>query len=441
MSLGRKFKDWTVQNGRENAVKQINELVSTDPGVRNRVSIRDMAESFCGGPEWERNLREYQQNPFAFMHGRENAADAVDPSTFAQITGNLLIDTIRDKYKSPEFIGEQLCTTIPVNNGNLDSQKEPWLSDVQATKRLEDAGESDDDEDVVQPGMPFNKAGFTPNYVLLGKPQKRQRGADVTFEMIYADRTRQAHESAGSVGKRLGRNKEYRILKVFLGMRNNYTYSFNGAAEATSNTYIETNPGTKWVNHIDSLPLISWTDINAVEQLFAQMRDPATGQPIDIEANMMFVMPSKWHTAQHILHATQTRMGPGGSTSTAAPESAGPVLTYAGSTIRQYQLMTSKYAYKLAALNGTLTQQDGTSAATITAAQANDLWLMGNPKQAFYYREVYPLRVINAPTMNPEEYNRDIVLSVKASEYGYAGVRDPRQMVRVMGHNFNTATG
>lgn len=447
-SFGRTLRRWAVDHGRENALRMADEAIATNKINRNSLSLRGMAQGILGD-EWEDKLRAYAANPIASMlaRGTENA-DAVDASTFAAITGNQLITTIREKYKNPEFIGDQLCTTIPVTNGNLDTQKEPWLSDVDSTSMSTLADIDDEDEDQVQAGMPYNRTKFSPNYVLLARPKKSGRICDVTFEMIYADRTRQAYDSATSVAKRLGRRKEYRILKAFLGISVSYTFSFGGAAEAASPTYVTTNTsttnaaGNRWVNSLNSQPLRTWADLNAAEQLFAQMRDPVTDEPIDIDADMIFVMPANLHNAKHVVHATGLRVGPGGSTATSnAPLD---TVAYTANDLKSYNILTSKYAYKLATTSGVVwPAQDYTDDATTltaTAAQVKDLWFMGNPKAAIYYREVFPLRVVQAPPMNPEEFNRDVVLSVKASEYGVAGVRDPRYLVRAWGHAFETQT-
>lgn len=437
MSLGKFIKQSLTDRGQEDTLKLVEGAVKSGKIRRDEFSLRDLAENIIG-PGWDIKLQRYAANPMTSpcanpmaFRGSENA-DAVDASTFASITGNQLIDTVKEKYKSPAFIGQSLVSTIPVANGNLDTQKEPWLSDVTTAADLLDT--DDLDEDVVEPGMPFNRTKFSPNYHVLQRPKKRSVGIDVTFEMIYADRTRQAYDSAASVGKRLGRSKEYRILKVVLGCTRNFVASFGGAAEATYSTYIEDASGL-WSNHIDSRELLSWADLNAVEQKFNEMRDPVTGEPIDIEADTLLVMPAKYHTARHIVHATGIRVGPGGSTTSG--DGTASTVNYSSSDLKQYNIVTSKYAYKLIAANCKLFKEDSSSA-TITAAQAANVWYVGNFPKAFYYREVYPLRVIPAPNMNPAEYDRDIVLSLKAMEFGVAGVRDPRHVCRVMDFAFDS---
>ena len=430
MSLGRKIKQWAVDHGRESAVQMVNEAVKTKTITRDQISLRDLAHATMGD-DWETHLRRFAASSGEFIHSAESAADAVDPSTFVAITGNQLIDTVRENFNSPAFIGDKISTTIPVTNGNLEKQKEPWLSDVRIAEDAYTALDGQN-QSVTQPGMPINAAGFLPNYVQLLEPIKYTGRCDVTFEMIYADRTRQAHMRAASVGKARGVEKELRILQCLAGLTNNFYFSYGGSAETNSTTY-HVSAGTvgTWVNALDNRPLVDWTDVNAMEQIFANMQDPVTGQPIDVEANQLIVMPGNLHNAKHIIRATSIRMGAGGSTSTTG------VVTYSDDDLKDYEIMTSKYLYRLVLNNlSNFKKQDGSTAvSTLTAAQATQMWFMGNFKQGLYYRQVYPLRVDTAPAMNPDDFGRDIPLSVRAMEFGRAGIRDPFQLGRAWGHN------
>lgn len=451
MSLGRRIKTWMNEHGADSAIRGIEGLIAEKKLNPYQISLRDLAENIVGY-DWADKMQRMMGNPFTspFMNpnlyrGVESSGDAVDASTFSAITGNLLIDRIREGYNAAGFIGDQLVETIPVTHGNLDTIKEPWLGAVGTPQGLLTSLD-DTDEDLVEPGKEYQASGFQGNYVLLDRPKKHGRMCNVTFEMIYSDRTRQAYKSAESVGLRLRRIKEYRILKVVAGITVNYKFSYNGSVEHTSPTYVTTNSNTnsafpRWVNALNDRPLTNWTDINAVEQLFNQMRDPNTGEPIEVEADTILVMPSNVHNARHILFATGIRFGPGGSTSTAP---AGGTVTYANQDLKSYNILTSKYLYKLLTTPGLVLPSqdfvdDGTTL-TISESQANLLWWVGNFKKAFYYREVYPLRIVQAPPMNPLEFERDIVLSVKAQEFGVAGVQDPRYVVRCAGHTLETQT-
>jgi hypothetical protein len=441
MSLGRQIKRWVTEHGRESASGLFSEAMRTGRISRDQFSIKDLAVGLMGD-NWYSVMKANgyggHRDPDGTFHGRESG-DAVDASAFADITGNQLIDKVREKYQSPEFIADKLVETVTISNGNLDTQKEPFLSTIMPR----DGSFANRAEYVVEQGMPYGRSEFLPNYIVMKQPVKTGLICDVTFEMIYADRTKQAIQSAESIGDALARVREYEVLKVLFGLTVNFTYKFAGnTSEYTSPTYVETNTpstssgGNRWQNHIDNLPLTSWDDVNIVLQKFAEMRDPATNEPVHIDPSQIFVMPKKVMTARNILHATQIRVGDG--TSTSGNGNTNPTATYASNPLGAYELLTSPIAYKLASTGSTLTwpKQDYTddgNTTTITAAQAYDLWFMGNFKKAFYWRQVYPMQTFQAPPMNPDEFNRDVVLSVKARQYGVAGVQDPRQVVRIMG--------
>lgn len=461
MSLGRKIASLIQDHGAETAIRGVESLVAEGKIKPEQVSLRDLAENIVGH-DWAHKMQMAMANPYAspFMNpglyrGSESG-DAVSGSAFSAITGNLLIDKIAEGYNASGFIGDKLVQTIPVTHGNLDTIKEPWLGDIGTPAGLLTSLD-DTDEDLVDEGKEYQGSDFQPNYRLLARPKKRGRRCDVTFEMIYADRTRQAYEKANSVGNRVRRSKEYRILKVVAGITTNYRFSFAGRPEIGSATYVTVNgagnsyaAGERWINHLDSNPLTNWSDLNQVEQLFNQMRDPNTGEPIEVEADTILVMPPNLHNARHIIHATNLRTGPGGSTST---DNTANVVFDSANTVQMYNILTSKYMYKLLTTkianetwipsqdyvdDGTLLSMGADEATTLSNAAA--FWWVGNFKKAFYYREVYPLRMVQAPPQNPLEFDRDIVLSIKAQEFGVAGVLDPRYVVRCAGHDFETSS-
>lgn len=411
MSLGRNLKREAGERGWESVIADFGEARNSGKIPDSQISFRNLAEGILGD-NWSVKLQNYAHSGGSF-HGME-AADAVDASAFVSITGNQLIDTVQKKFENPAFIGDQLVTKIPVTNGNLDTIKEPWLSGVSIEG---EAGEGF----VTQQGMPYGRTEFKPNYVLLAAPRRRGRIVDVTYEMIYADRTRQAIESAGSVGFALGLAREYEILRVALGITNNFRFSYGGIAETTARTYLKA--GTYYSNAVDSLPLTGWADVNTLEQKFSEMRDPVTGVPIVTGAKQLLVMPANVLNAMNILHATQIRTGDG-STSGGVPAN---TATYGASPLIGYSLLPSTpHLFKVA--DDELTLQDGTTA--ISSANTKTVWYMGDFKEALYYREVHGLIVNQAPPLNPAEFEREIVLSVRAKTYGIAGVRNPFHIAR-----------
>ena len=66
--------------------------------------------------------------------------------------------------------------------------------------------------------------------------------------------------------------------------------------------------------------LIDWTDVDAAEQLFADILDPNTGEPVLIKANTVLVMPAYRHAAHRVFNAVEIAYQASGAatTSTAA---------------------------------------------------------------------------------------------------------------------------
>lgn len=439
MSFGKRVKEWAKEHGYEGAVRNACDLVKQGKVAENELGFRSLAQGLMGD-DWSTKLQMHQER------GLESA-DAIDASAFTAISGNQLISKVNEGYNLAGMIGDDITTKIPITNQNLDTEKEPWLSDVrpETTDKL-----------IVQPAMEFPSAEFTYNYFLKRSPEMRARKVEVTLQMIFADRTRQANDRAYSVGKMLRLDKEERILRVFLGLSGStgatpsaantfqntrFTYAYAGGTETTSNTFIEDNTtGTlgKWENQLDSTPLVSFNDINSMEQLFARMTDPVTGKPIDIDATDMFVMPSKKYLAEVILNSTGVSNG---SYAVTAGSGNNNTVTEASNPLgKPYKLYTSKHAYKLAALNELFTDQAFANGATITAAQAVDLWLLGDFKRALYYREAMPLTVRPVAAGNRDEVLRNIVLQIGAFEWGVAGVQDPHFIARAFGHAQNAST-
>ena len=120
----------------------------------HQISLRRrLAEGFLGS-NWSRKLELHKAR---LLEGGE----AVDASNFGDITGQLLVDRIKEKYKSPEFVGDQLCSMEQITNGNLQTNKEPWLSNV-----ANDAG-------TVAPGTFYPQTTFLEQWIV--HPRARSR--------------------------------------------------------------------------------------------------------------------------------------------------------------------------------------------------------------------------------------------------------------------------
>ena len=182
----------------------------------------------------------------------------------------------------------RLVDTIPTR---LDGERIPGI------------GRISDEVAEVRPGMPYPSLGFAEDYI--DTPQTTKRGfiVPVTKEAIFFDRTHLILQRAAEVGEVLGLNKEKRLLDLLIGATNNYKWK--GTAY---NTYSSTGTGVapdgNWINQMTE-ELVDWTDVDAAEQLFADILDPNTGEPVLIQATTVLVMPAYRHAAHRIFNAAE----------------------------------------------------------------------------------------------------------------------------------------
>lgn len=331
----------------------------------------------------------------AVMHGQAHlleAAEAVDASAFIDITGQLLVTVIKEKYQAPEFIGSQLVRTIPNPGGNLGTHKVPYLSDADSfPQKLEQL-------------QPYPYAKFQPQYVTLPAPEKFGQTCLVAFEMFFSDLTGQAQDSAASIGRAMGYLKEQRILRMVLGVSNPYVFNGN-----SMNTYLTTaDANGKYVNRVINSQILNYTHVNNVEQLFYQMSDPVTGRKLMARPSKILLMPEKRYEMKRILNATETRTGNEASDTGNLVVAPNPLDT-------SYPLVWSPIARDI------VLNELG-----LDAAHTKEYMVFADFQKAFVYREVYPMKVDQAPPQNPYEFQQDVVLAVKVSEFGVPGVYDPR---------------
>lgn len=392
--IGLKLRETVKSHGVDTAKKVLREAIDAKRVAKEDLSLREMAEHMIGS-DWASKLKEASSN----TRLRE-AQEAVDASGFSAITGQLFVDEVKEKYKLATMVGGELFSTSKVTNGNLATQRVPFLSDTT------------DDPALVNQGQVYPQTSFVGQYIDLPAPEKYGRVCSLTFEMVYSDLTGQAFDSAGSVGRRVGLWEEKKKQRVVWGVVNNH--SWNGTSY---NTYLTSGA---WTNKTTGFTLTNWTSMNTLEQLFNKMRDPVLNEPIDIEAYSLFVMPNAYYTAKRILNATEVRSGD-------VTAGAGDQLISQSPLEGYGKILTSKHAFKM------LTDAAADGGAGLTESQANGYGLVGDFKKAFVWREVFPMQVIQAPPQNPAEFYQDIVFQVKANIFGVAGVRDPRYVVQFTG--------
>lgn len=345
-------------------------------------SLRDLAEQFCG-PAWLRALDPRSGG----VELREAAGDGIDVTAFRNITGQIVYSKILEGYQHEAFVASRLVDTIPTR---FDGEKIPGAA------KLGDAAES------IHPGMPYPTYGFGEDWIETPSTTKHGFIVPVTREAIFFDRTNLVLARAAEVGEALGLNKEKRLLDVLIGATNPFVWK--GTA------YDTYQAATPWINTLGSNELIDWTDVDAVEQLFANMLDPHTGEPILLRGTTVLVAPAYRHAAHRIFQANEIRYT-SGATETIVTN---PMAS-------EYRVEVSRLMYRRVIAAGT------------AAADAKKWWFAGDFARAFAYMENWPITVTQAPTNSEAEFTHDIVVRYKASERGAAAVLDPRYVVKSTG--------
>lgn len=380
----RELKRRYELDGSEKTISHLSEALQQRQLAPEDFSLRDLAEALVpDGHHWVRSLDPRSSAGVQLLEG-----DAVDATAFLNISGQLIYSKIMDAFRQEAFVASRLVATIPTR---LNGEKIPGVS------RVNDA------VDEVAPGMPYPSLGFGEDYIETPATAKRGFIVPVTREAIFFDRTHVVLSRATEVGEILGLNKEKRLLDVIVGATNNY--KSKGTAY---NTYQATTP---WVNVKTANELIDWTDVDSAEQLFAEMLDPNTGEPVLVRANTVLVMPAYRHAAHRVFNAQEiTYTGASANTATTAANPLG-----------NYRVFESRLAYRRIVASG------------VTAADAKKWWFLGDFHKAFAYMENWPITVTQSPLGSEADFNNDIVVRFKASERGAAAVLNPRYVVKNTG--------
>ncbi|MEN6458588.1 MAG: hypothetical protein ABFC63_06625 [Thermoguttaceae bacterium] len=382
----RELKRMYETSGPEQTVKHLQEALQSGDLKPRDFSIRELAEATLS-PERVRQM-DPRQGGVCLLE----AGDGVDVTAFSNITGQIIQSTVLEGYNQEAFVLSKLIDSVPTR---LDGERIPGI------------GRLSDEVAEVRPGMPYPSLGFGEDYI--DTPQTTKRGfiVPVTKEAIFFDRTALVLQRAAEVGEVLGLNKEKRLLDLLLGITNNYQW--NGSAY---NTYSATGTGAapdgEWVNQLTE-ELADWTDVDAAEQLFADILDPNTNEPVLVQATTVLVMPAYRHVAHRIFNAAEIQYAAGGKT------------TVAANPLGNYTVVESRLAYRRLVAAGS------------TADQAKRHWFIGDFRRAFAYMENWPITVTQSAANSEADFNQDIVVRFKASERGAAAVINPRYVVKSTG--------
>jgi hypothetical protein len=393
-----KGTDWTLYHLQESYDNK--EITPED------FSLRDLARNMIpSGNElvdnWERDRRKGG-------HIVAEAVDAVDTGAMANITGQIFFNAIKESMTLEEAIGDQLVTTFPSN--------------IQGPETVPGISESRDEYDGnVAEGEPYPNVGLSEETVTIPAAEKKGGIIDLTREVIIADRTGVLIQRARSGGRGLGIRREKSIIDVVIGAVNPYEYK--GEARLTYGDGTTAGEALGFINEATPA-LVNYTDVQEVAEVFYAIEDPNTNEPLGWTPDTVICTNNLSWTASAVFNDVQTRLGDAVVRAAGATE-----ITSLGSNRIpdkfQVKILSNEWVTRrLIAANGV----GGIAAAN--RAAANLYWFMGKPKQAFVWKEIWPLTVEEAPNNNEAQFTRDVWMRFKASYKGVAGVMEPRLMIR-----------
>jgi len=340
----RELKRRYELDGPQQTARHLREALHNGELQPEDFSIRELAEATLGA-QWVKQL-----DPRGDAVELVEAGEAVDASAFSNITGQVVYSRIMRAYRQEDFVLSQLVETISTR---LDGEKIPGL------------GRLRDEVAEVRPGMPYPSVGLGEDYIETPSTTKRGFIVPVTREAIFFDRTHLILQRAAEVGEILGLNKEKRLIDLLIGQTN--TYKWKGVDYST---YYAAGASGPWVNELAGNELVDWTNVDAAEQLFNEILDPNTGEPVLVRANSVLVMPAYRHAANRVFNATEIHYGGSDSqTQTVSPN-----------LLRSYRIYDSRLAYRRLL------------AAGVAPAEAKKWWFAGDFRRAFAYMENWPIR-------------------------------------------------
>lgn len=349
-----------------------------------------MENSIEGGREILDSWNPKHEKPINLNRLMES--EATDTSAFANISGQLAYSTILPAYNAEQFVFKNLIPSIPTQ---FNGEKIPGI------------GELGDKAEVVPELGLFPLVGPTEDWVRTPETKKRGLRTAFTREAIFFNTVGARLVEAGrKVGESLGLNREKRAIDCIID-ENTTSHRYNRKDRGAVATYGNNSGNHDWDNLEASNGLVDWTDINNALLLLSAIRDPNTGEPLDMGVGQYDLVCAKGleATADMILRATEISTHIGGyATSGNLTEMRGP----------------NPVAGKFRVL---CTNLVGDRLATDTS------WFFGNISEAFAYMENWPLKILQAPANSQREFDQDIVLEFRADERGAYTTREPRKMV------------
>jgi hypothetical protein len=301
------------------------------------------------------------------------AAGAVMTTAFQNISTDMVSATILDKYNAEADVFTPL---IPeVDTKLLDGEKQIGLTEIGDEIAIRGEAEA------------YAQAGVGENWIFT--PAILDRGViiPVSWEALFNDRTGKLLDYCRDVGKWGGVNREKMAIDCVVDENvTRHRYNWRGTTIAS---YNDNTGDHTWDNLAASNGIVDWTDLDTAEQLFNNLLDPFTSEPIDVMPKHLVVTKQNEAIASYILNATELeRVTPGYQTSGNAQTT-----KYGNPYRNKYQLVTSKLlATRMATDTDWFLGDIGALARCMVAERPNTVMAPTNSHEEFHRRIVQQFR-------------------------------------------------
>lgn len=381
----RMLESYVAEGREEDFYWDMHDVIAEGGVQLNRISARDLFEQFV--PGGDEVIRASRRSRGVAMRGvlLEGPDAAVRTTAFANITGQLLYRQTLQALEQPNFIANQLMTTVPSDTGYPEII--PGVTPI--GDQAEEINEADD----------YPTIGIGEDWITTPAKPKRGFMINITEETVFEDRLGEVLRVAATGGTWMGINFEKEVLDTVLGITNTY----QRRKGAVQNTYGNTHTEGDFDNIAAANPLTNYASIDTMFTLFDGIDDPNTGEPILMSGNMQLVVPRNVRTTALAIIGGSVKLG--------------------ADSANVQTIVTNP-------LNNTDTEISVVSNQWVSKRGGSTSWWIGDFPGAFEYRENWPLGVFQQGRNSDAGFDRDVIARFKVRRKGAMSVVEPRKVAR-----------
>jgi hypothetical protein len=371
----------------ESKLEEIRNAATNERSIVNQINLRRLYEALV--PDGREALRMLEPDRYRRSGVFMEAGSPVKTTHFSNVLSNIFLGDMLAEMESPSLIGGDLLTKRPA-----ESQGPEMIHGIAMIGDVaQDIGE----------GEEYPMVGLSEKFVT--QPRKVKDGfiIAITDEVIWENKLASVVERARQATQGMALTQEKDRLSTVLGITNSYSRN-GGPVQAT---YADTHTQGDFDNLVASNAMTDYTSINAaLQRLFAQV-DLDTGEPVMVGTNFQVVYPHQLAVnAAFAFGATEVRQVNGSNTSIGG----NPI-----SFMKEFGGMSFEFK----------------SNQYVSSVQGNATsWYVGNFRDAFEEREVFPVQMFVEDRNSSAGFSRDIAMRMKVRRKSAVGVRNPQKVVK-----------